>query len=128
MMPRAIIPDTEVLIDFLRGNQKAIELINQYSDRILLSSLVVAELYAGVRGKKEQDALEEFISLFQVIPVDEEIAKRGGLFRRDYAGTHGVGLADGILAATAIIHHADLKTLNVKHYPMLKSLSPAYKK
>jgi hypothetical protein len=33
-----------------------------------------------------------------------------------------------ILAASAEAEHAELKTLNLKHYPMFKSLKPAYKK
>jgi predicted nucleic acid-binding protein len=32
------------------------------------------------------------------------------------------------LAATAESENAKLKTLNTRHYPMLKNLSPAYKK
>jgi len=57
-----------------------------------------------------------------------EIAKAGGLYKRDYGKSHGVGFADAILAATAEAENAELKTLNTKHYPMLKGLRPAYKK
>jgi predicted nucleic acid-binding protein len=39
-----------------------------------------------------------------------------------------VGLADAILAASAEAENAKLKTLNTKHYPMIKDLSPAYDK
>jgi predicted nucleic acid-binding protein len=39
-----------------------------------------------------------------------------------------VGLADAILAATAEAEDAELKTLNGKHYPMLKGLNQAYTK
>lgn len=49
-------------------------------------------------------------------------------FLRDYGKSHGVGLADAIVAATAQIENAELKTLNTKHYPMLKGLQPAYVK
>jgi hypothetical protein len=37
-------------------------------------------------------------------------------------------LADAIIAATAEAENADLKTLNIKHYPMIKGLKPAYTK
>ena len=56
------------------------------------------------------------------------IAKAGGLYKRDYGKSHGVGLADAILVATAEAENAELKTLNTKHYPMLKDLRPAYNK
>jgi len=93
-----------------------------------VSSIVVAELFAGVKGSDEQAVLEDFISLFRVVLVNLEIAKEGGLYKRDYGKSHGVGLADAILAATAKTEHARMATLNTKHYPMLKHLAPAYKK
>jgi len=127
-MAELILLDTDVLVDFFRGHAKAVAFVNAHSARIILSSIVVAELYAGVKGDAEQAALENFVSLFHVIPVSVEIAKAGGLYKRDYGKSHGVGLADAILAATAEAENAKLKTLNTKHYPMLKGLRPAYKK
>ena len=128
IMEGSILLDTDVLVDFLRGHSKAVAFVNAHSARIILSSLVVAELYAGVKGEAEQAALDSFVSLFHVVPVSAEIAKAGGLYRRDYGKSHGVGLADAILAATAEAENAKLKTLNRKHYPMLKGLMPAYTK
>ena len=128
IMAELILLDTDVLVDFFRGNSKAVAFVNAHSARIILSSIVVAELYAGVKGDAEQAALENFISLFRVVPVSAEIAKAGGLYKCDYGKSHGVGLADAILAATAEAENAKLKTLNTKHYPMLRGLRPAYKK
>jgi hypothetical protein len=128
IMAESFLLDTDVLVDFLRGYGKAVAFVNAQSFRIILSSIVVAELYAGVKGDAEQAVLENFVSLFRIVPVSAEIAKAGGLYKRDYAKSHGVGLADAILAATAVAENAALKTLNTKHYPMLKGLRPAYKK
>ena len=127
-MEKPIVIDTDVLVDFLRGYSKAVTFINRHSARIVLSSIVVAELYAGVKGNREEAALDDFISLFRVLPATSKIARAGGLYKRDYRRSHGIGLADAILAATAEAENAELKTLNVKHYPMLKGLKPAYKK
>jgi predicted nucleic acid-binding protein len=127
-MAGPILVDTDVIVDFFRGNSKAAAFINTRSDRIVLSSIVVAELYAGVKGDAEQQTLEDFVSLFRIVPVDAEIAKTGGLYKRNYGKSHGVGLADAILAATAEAEDAELKTLNTKHYPMLQGLKPAYTK
>jgi predicted nucleic acid-binding protein len=128
IMAKPILLDTDVLVDFFRGYGKAVSFINTYNTRIILSSIVVAELFAGVKGHAELSALQNFISIFRIIPVNTEIAKAGGLYKRDYGKSHGVGLADAILAATAEAKNAELKTLNTKHYPMLKDLKPAYKK
>ena len=130
-MSRPILVDTDVLIDFLRGREQAVSFVSFEADRIILSSIVVAELYAGVRGGKgdtEQSTLERFLSLFRVVPVTSAIARLGGLYKRDYGKSHGIGLADAVVAATATLENAELKTLNVKHYPMLNAIEPAYRK
>jgi len=127
-MTRSILLDTDVLVDFFRGHPKAVAFMNNHSDRIIISAIVVAELFARAKGDAELSALEEFVSIFRVVPVNVEIAKAGGLYRSKFGKSHGVGLADAILAATAEAENAELKTLNAKHYPMLKSLTPAYTK
>lgn len=128
IMADSFLLDTDVLIDFLRGYDKSVDFITANSHKIILSSIVVAEMYAGVKGASELTALDNFVSLFTVIPVTSEIARTGGLFKRDFAKSHGIGLADAIIAATCESEDAALKTLNIKHYPMIKGLKPAYKK
>jgi predicted nucleic acid-binding protein len=128
IMAKLILPDTDVMIDFFRGYSKAVIFINANSPRIVLSAIVVAELYAAIKGKSEQTVVEAFISLFRVIPVTSEIAKIGGLYRRDFGKSHGIGLADAIIAATCEVEKAELKTLNIKHYPMMDRLAPPYEK
>jgi len=125
-MANAILLDTDVLTDFLCGHEKAVAFVKEFFSRVILSPIVIAELYAGVKGDAERTVLDNFVSLFRVVPLNAEIAKIGGLYRRDYGKSHGVGLADAILAATAEAEQAELKTLNIKHYPMFSSLEPAY--
>ncbi|MCY3844406.1 MAG: type II toxin-antitoxin system VapC family toxin [Acidobacteria bacterium] len=130
-MSKPIAVDTDVLVDFLRGRKEATSLVALNSERIVVSSIVVAELYAGVRGGAdgaEQRVLERLLTLFRVVPVSGGIARLGGLYKRDYGKSHGVGLADAIIAATATEEDAELMTLNVKHYPMLEGIEPAYRK
>jgi predicted nucleic acid-binding protein len=127
-MEAPILVDTDIMVDFLRGHPKAIALVRIHSTRIILPSIVAAELYAGVKGAEELGTLDRLIALFRVIPASREIARAGGLYRRDYGKSHGVGLADAIVAATADAECADVMTLNTKHYPMFKGLRPAYTK
>jgi len=127
-MARPILLDTDVLVDFLRGHEEAAAFVSTNADRILLSALVVAELYSGVKGEVEEAALDDVVGLFRVVEIAAEVAKAGGLYRRDYGKSHGVGLADALLAATAEAEGAELATLNTRHYPMLKGLRPTYRK
>ena len=125
-MPKPILCDTDVMVDFLRGEAKAVELVQAHSAWIILSSVVAAELHAGVRGDEELNKLDGLISLFRIVPVSLDLARAGGLLKMKYGKSHGVSLADAIIAATAEAADADLKTLNTKQYPMVKGLKPAY--
>ena len=60
--------DTDVLVDFFRGHSRAVAFVNAQSGRIILSSIVVAELYAGVKGESEQALLDSFISFGLSLP------------------------------------------------------------
>lgn len=125
-MEKPVLVDTDVMVDFLRGNPKATALVRECCARIILPSIVAAELYAGVKGDEELRKLDSLISLFHVVPLSVELARAGGLHKQHYAQSHGVGVADAVIAATAESKNADLKTLNTKHYPMIKGLRPAY--
>lgn len=130
-MSTLVLVDTDVLIDVLRGYAPAVSFLRDYSERIIVSAIVVAELYAGVRGAKdeaEQTALENLLELFRTVPVRGDIARLGGLYFRDYGPSHGVSLPDALVAATAVLEGAALKTLNVKHYPMFEGIEPAYRR
>ncbi len=125
-MIKKFLVDTDVLINYLRGNDNAVNYVKMHSTKIVLSVITVAELYAGVRDNEERKELDEFVGLFPIFPVTPEIAKKGGIYKRDYFKTHGIGLADALIAATAEIHNADLKTFNTKHFPMFDGLKPPY--
>ena len=126
-----VLVDTDVLIDYLRGHPSAVRFVTGHIDDTIVSAMSIAELYAGVRGESEGPeslALVNFLDILRVEPVSREIARAGGLYRRDYGPSHGVGLADAVIAATAVAVDAALKTLNVRHYPMFEGLEPAYRK
>ena len=127
-MKKQLLIDSDVLIDYLRGREEAIRFLEQNNNFMCISVITVAELYAGVRDGKERAVLDNFIDYFNVLPINLDIARKGGLFRRDYFKSCGVGLADALIAATALSADATLVTLNRKHFPMVRNLMVPYKK
>lgn len=127
-MSERLLLDTDVLIDFLRGESHAIAYLELRTEKLLISAITSAELFAGVREGKERAVLTAFLLAFEVVPVDAQIAERGGLFRREYGKSHNVGLADALIAASAEQVQADLVTLNRKHFPMLADVHVPYSK
>ncbi len=126
-MNNDLLIDTDVIIDYLKDQSQAVTYIEGLDVELLISSITVAELFAGVRDN-EKKKLVEFISVFRLIPVSYDIALKGGLFRRSYLKSHGVGLADAIIAASAELENATLVTLNRKHFPMLEDVYVPYLK
>lgn len=122
--------DTDVLIDYLRGRPEAIKILEKITkDSICcISPITIAELYVGVREGNERSILDQFIQEFQVAEINERVARQGGLFRRDFGKSHGIGLADALIAATAEDLDLKLLTLNKKHYPMIKNIHVPYQK
>lgn len=118
-MSVAVLYDTDVLVDFLRGRDEAQATLEAEAREAGVSVLVVAELYAGVRDGAERQALEALLGLFEAVPLEADDAVQGGLWRRTYGPSHGTGIVDALIAAQASRLGAQVVTLNARHFPML---------
>ena len=123
---RSVVVDTDVLLDHLRGLPEALSFLTRNGDRILIPAIVVAELHAGAGEGRDRETLEELLSLFPVAPLTGEVAAAAGRLQRDYGPSHGLGLADAVIAATAQAVNAELATRNARHFPMFPGLRPPY--
>ena len=121
--------DTSVAIDHLRGVEPAVAVLTRLieaDEPILASEIVRFELLAGVRAR-EVDALELFCSALSWVPVGEEVSRTAAALARDHRRSNsGIDDADYLIAATTLLLDAELLTTNVRHFPMLKGLRPAY--
>ncbi len=120
--------DTTVAVDHLRGTASAVELLRSLVDEegaIAASEVVRFELLAGVRDD-ELDAVEQFFSALSWVPVDEPIARTAGSLARKHRKAYSGIDVDYLIAATALVLDAELLTTNVRLFPMLAGLRPAY--
>jgi len=127
-MDNRLLIDSDVLIDYLREQPDAVAYLEGRVEHLLVSTITIAELYSGVREGLERQSLDLLLPFFEEVAVDQEVAIKGGLFRRDYRKSHNIELADALIAATADVKQATLVTLNKKHFPMLKDVSVPYRK
>jgi hypothetical protein len=51
-------------------------------------------------------------------PIDDAVGHQAGTYLRLYRRSHGVEVADALIAAGAVATGAELWTRNRKHYPM----------
>lgn len=128
MAEQALLIDTDVLIDYLRGQPQAVEFLRQVQGPLRVSSATIAELYVGVREGREREVLDAFIEVFEPIEITPGIAKLAGLWRRDFGRSHGTGLMDALIAACVRESGSRLVTLNDRHFPMLDRVLVPYRK
>lgn len=127
-MSKQLLVDTDVAIDFLRGQTQAAALFKAESDRIGFSAVTVAEIYSGIKDVREEAEVERLFAIFPVFPITGEIARVAGQYVRQYGKTYSIEIPDALIAATCSVHQSELSTMNIRHYPMFKGLTPPYKK
>jgi hypothetical protein len=122
--------DTSVLIDHLRGDRRAIALLTEGARagcELWSSTVVRTEILAGMRAR-EETMTRALLDQLQWLDVTMPLADRAGALARRYLRSHpGVDTIDFLVAAAAEHLGAELKTLNVKHFPMLTGLQAAYR-
>jgi predicted nucleic acid-binding protein len=121
--------DSDVLVLHLRGHEAARDYlvrVRRALGPLAISVVSVAEISGGMRSA-ERRSVWDLLGSFVRVPVDDDIARRAGEFARRFRRSHsGIGIADYLIAATADIHELELATLNVKHFPMMRGLRPAF--
>jgi len=76
-----------------------------------------AEVFAGIRSG-EESRTEAFFEARGEITIDAVTGRRAGAYLCRYSRSHGVEIADALIAAAASTAGLQLWTLNVRHYPM----------
>ena len=118
--------DTCILIDYLRGKKGAVDFLESLDRPPAISVLTISELFDGVRNEKEQIIIRDLIASLEVFEFNDVVAESGGLLRQKFYKSHGTGILDALLAATALENDLTLVTLNIKHFPMLDNVLVPY--
>ena len=115
-----MIIDTDVLVWYLRGNQAAKKAVED-SIPFSISVVTYMELIQGMRTKEEMKRFQKQIQRWNIniIQIDREISSRAMFYVQEYALSHSMMLADGLIAATAVQHGDILLTANDKHYKFI---------
>jgi predicted nucleic acid-binding protein len=118
----AFLIDSNVLIDVSRGNATAIKYVDALTEPWVLSQVTALELIVGARDKRDVAVIDDFLSLYSMVPLSDRIGKRAYGLLKVYAKSHGLHVFDSLIAATAIENGFTLLTLNRKHYQMIDGL------
>lgn len=125
-----MIVDTDVLIDVLQGNERAVQKIDAFEDQgigLSLSSVSLFELYHSVtrvnNSTERRQRIERVLDTKPVYPADETVMKKAGrIDGRLTSRGSAIGMGDTVIAATALIHEESILTRNVRHFERVDDL------
>lgn len=130
-MKNNLLLDTSLIIDFLRVEDKDSTILQQLANKqssstnnkykLYISIVSHTELYAGKRIWESASALKELaliLSGLEILNLDQSLSKNAGKIKSEY----GLGIADAIIAATALASKLTLATLNTKDFKEIKGL------
>jgi len=107
-----LLVDTDVLVDHLRTGEG----FDPSGHSVNSSVITRAELFAG--QATDEEIVRRLLGPFRELPVDRGVAELGGRLRRE----SGVGLADALIAATALQHRLSVLTRNTRDFERVPRL------
>jgi len=115
-----VLYDSDIIIEILRGRSRIVDAAIALERRgvpTYCTAIAWAEIYAGLRPG-EEPVTQAFFETRGEIALGSKVGRRAGAYLARYARSHGVELADALVAAAATTSGLRLWTLNRKHYPM----------
>jgi tRNA(fMet)-specific endonuclease VapC len=118
-----VIFDTNILIELYRGNLAVKEEIQQIKSTVYyVSSITVAEFMVGAKNKEDLKRIENQLNKYTSIPLNTEITDIFIDLFKTFTLSHKPGIADTLIAATALYYHLPLYTHNKKHFQFIPGI------
>jgi predicted nucleic acid-binding protein len=119
------IVDSDILIDVARGEAEAINCLLrlEQTSALAISAVSQMELIVGCRSKKELQDLEKFLNRYQILKITDRISDRATDLLTQYFLSHGLLIADGLIAATALTHNEPFITKNQRDFRFIADLN-----
>ncbi len=116
--------DTDIIVNVGRGYTGAMEQVNAMmtAGSVQISAVTEMELVVGCRNKTELKNLAILLERFMIIPITPEITVSSIKLLKTYRLSHGLLIADALIAATALVMGKILLSGNAKHFSMINGL------
>jgi tRNA(fMet)-specific endonuclease VapC len=116
--------DTDVLIDFLRGEGESERIALELGTGGLCTTAITAfELWSGSKSPRQIATVETLLAVLTVLPLDGSCARRAGDIRRELErGGRKIGMAESLIGGIAVERDAILITRNRNHYDRVPGL------
>jgi len=116
--------DTNILIEYLKGNKSIIEPYRM--EELFISDIVVMELYQGAKNKSDLNFIAKEIAVFKILKTNDEIIKLATALVKGYNLSHNMKMMDAIIASTVMVYDIKLMSLNRKDFIYLDGIELVY--
>jgi len=118
-----ILCDTDVIIEYMKGNKAAKkEILEIGIENIAVSSVSLMELFYGALNKRELNKIKKALNSFKIIHVDTRISNKAVELIEKYCKSHGLEPPDALIGATAIVGNIELFTYNSRDFKFIDGL------
>jgi len=118
-----ILCDTNILIEFYKGNSAVMEALQNIGvSNLAISVVTIGELFYGAKDKRELHKIQNHLTLINQFPLDADISTRFVSLLEEYALSHKLSVPDALIAATSLSHGISLYTLNKKDFQFITDL------
>ncbi|HZS47540.1 MAG TPA: PIN domain-containing protein [Blastocatellia bacterium] len=117
----AVLIDTNIIARILAGDIGLAKMVINLDDPVI-NAIVWIETIQGSKSKSEIRSIEQYLDSYQLIPIDDEVSEEARRLIKQYSNSHGLMLADSIVAATCVVYNLELLTLNLKHFRFVSGL------
>jgi predicted nucleic acid-binding protein len=116
--------DTDILIDAGRGANDAVTCLQRLGSQstLAVSAITQMELFIGCRDKSELQKVEKFIKRFLLLKLNEHISDKAADLLRQYRLSHGLLIADALIASTALTLDVQFISKNRRDYQFISGL------
>ena len=118
-----IFVDTNILIDYLKGNRKTIDQVGFHN--ICVSDIVLMEIYQGARDKKDLAFIKKSLKGIYIVATDHDTITLAKEILETYNLSHGAKIYDCIIASTVLIYDLKFLTLNKKDFQYIPNITLA---
>lgn len=122
-----VLIDTDVIINFLRGRDEEASFFH----RVLVgeefsacyAAITEVELYSAAKiNQRQSESIQMLMNNLHRVGISSPVAQLAGQLLGKFRKSHGLEIADAIIAASTIIQGACLVTENTKHFAFIPGL------
>jgi len=118
-----VICDTNVFIRlFNQDSDTVAELTKVGSQNVLLPSVSLMELIAGMQNKKEMSELQKKIKNYNILHINHHASLKAIDLMREFRLSHGLQIPDALIGAMAITYGLELYTYNLKDFRFMRGI------